>query len=64
MPEIGTTTGDVLFVDQKLTPFNSHSVQLLIQDIMVCSRDLNIIKEKNKQVKQKLQNMIDVLGRI
>ncbi|PIO30520.1 hypothetical protein AB205_0013680 [Aquarana catesbeiana] len=42
--EIVTTTGDVHVVEE-----DSHftSAQMLIQDIMVCSRDLDIIKKKN-----------------
>ncbi|PIO15594.1 hypothetical protein AB205_0002550 [Aquarana catesbeiana] len=42
--EIVTTTGDVHVVEEE-----SHftSAQMRIQDIMVCSRDLDIIKQKN-----------------
>ncbi|PIO12906.1 hypothetical protein AB205_0155220 [Aquarana catesbeiana] len=36
----------------------------MIQEIMVCSQDLDIIKEKTKEIEQRLKNMIDVLGRI
>ncbi|PIO22615.1 hypothetical protein AB205_0115930 [Aquarana catesbeiana] len=40
------------------------TVQRLIQDIMWCSRDLDLIKEKTKEIEQRIKNMIDVLGRI
>ncbi|PIO22630.1 hypothetical protein AB205_0151450 [Aquarana catesbeiana] len=44
--------------------FTTDSAQRLIQDIMCCSRDLDIIKQKTNEVEQKLKNMVDVLGRI
>ncbi|PIO36550.1 hypothetical protein AB205_0040780 [Aquarana catesbeiana] len=44
--EIVTTTGDVHVVLED-SHFTSESVQMLIQDIMLCSRDLDIIKQKN-----------------
>ncbi|PIO23328.1 hypothetical protein AB205_0122150, partial [Aquarana catesbeiana] len=62
--EIVTTTGDVHVVEEQSPHFTSASSQMLIQDIMVCSRDLDIIKQKNNDVEQKMMNMIDVLGRI
>ncbi|PIO09750.1 hypothetical protein AB205_0168230, partial [Aquarana catesbeiana] len=62
--EIVTTTGDVHVVEEQSPHFTSASAQMLIQDIMVCSRDLNIIKQKTNDVEQKMKNMIDVLGRI
>ncbi|PIO40285.1 hypothetical protein AB205_0209780 [Aquarana catesbeiana] len=40
------------------------SAQRMIQEIMFCSRDLDIIKEKTKEIEQRLKNIIDVLGRI
>ncbi|PIN97278.1 hypothetical protein AB205_0023510 [Aquarana catesbeiana] len=46
--EIVTTTGEVHVVEEQSPHFTSASVQMLIQDIMVCSRDLDIIKQKNQ----------------
>ncbi|PIO09973.1 hypothetical protein AB205_0113660, partial [Aquarana catesbeiana] len=57
--EIVTTTGDVLVVEEQSPHFTSDSAQMLIQDIMFCSRDLDIIKQKTNEVEQKLKNMID-----
>ncbi|PIO28498.1 hypothetical protein AB205_0044980 [Aquarana catesbeiana] len=62
--EFGTTTDDVQVVVPKSSNFTSDSAQRLIQEIMFCSRDLDLIKEKNKEIEQRLKNMIDVLGRI
>ncbi|PIO37597.1 hypothetical protein AB205_0216460 [Aquarana catesbeiana] len=62
--EFGTTTGDVQVVVPKSSHFTSDSAQQLIQEIMFCSRDLDLIKEKNKEIEQRLKNMIDVLGRL
>ncbi|PIO41056.1 hypothetical protein AB205_0040150 [Aquarana catesbeiana] len=62
--EFGTTTGDVQVVVPKSSHFISDSAQRLIQEIMFCSRDLDLIKEKTKEIEQRLKNMIDVLGRI
>ncbi|PIO23839.1 hypothetical protein AB205_0076770 [Aquarana catesbeiana] len=62
MVEIVTTTGDVHVVEED-SHFTSESAQMLIQDIMVCSRDLDVIKQKTNEVEQKLKNMIDVSGR-
>ncbi|PIO30704.1 hypothetical protein AB205_0085400 [Aquarana catesbeiana] len=62
--EIVTTTGDVHIMEEQAPHFTSASAQILIQEIMVCSQDLDIIKQKNCEVEQKLKNMIDVLGRI
>ncbi|PIO23066.1 hypothetical protein AB205_0061210, partial [Aquarana catesbeiana] len=62
--EIATTTGDVHVVKEQSTLFTTDSAQRLIQDIMYCSQDLDIIKQKTNEVEQKLKNMIDVLGRI
>ncbi|PIO27233.1 hypothetical protein AB205_0013130 [Aquarana catesbeiana] len=61
--EIVTTTGDVHVVEEQSPHFTSASAQILIQDIMVCSRDLDIIKQKTMML-NKLKSMIDVLGRI
>ncbi|PIN89242.1 hypothetical protein AB205_0161170 [Aquarana catesbeiana] len=44
--EIVTTTGDVHVVEEQSTHFTTDSAQRLIQDIMFCSRDLDLIKEK------------------
>ncbi|PIO25738.1 hypothetical protein AB205_0080040, partial [Aquarana catesbeiana] len=62
--EIVTTTGDVHVVEEQSPHFTSESAQRLIQDVMLCSWDLDIIKQKTNEVEQKLKNMIDVLGRI
>ncbi|PIO31156.1 hypothetical protein AB205_0163500 [Aquarana catesbeiana] len=53
---------DVHVVEEQAPHFTSASVQILIQEIMVCSRDLDIIKQNTNVVE--LKNMIDVLGRI
>ncbi|PIN97360.1 hypothetical protein AB205_0140630 [Aquarana catesbeiana] len=62
--EIVTTAGDVQVVVPKSSDFISDSAQWMIQEIMFCSQDLDIIKEKNRVIEQRLKNMIDVLGRI
>ncbi|XP_073449010.1 proteinase-activated receptor 4 isoform X3 [Aquarana catesbeiana] len=64
MVELVTTTGDVHVVEEQSTHFTTDSAQRLIQDIMWCSRDLDLIKEKTKEIEQRMKNMIDVLGRI
>ncbi|PIN97929.1 hypothetical protein AB205_0085870 [Aquarana catesbeiana] len=46
--EIVTTTGDVHVVKEQSPHFKSDSEQRLIQDIMFCNQDLDIIKQKNK----------------
>ncbi|PIO16469.1 hypothetical protein AB205_0004090 [Aquarana catesbeiana] len=61
--EIVTTTSDVHVVEEQAPRFTSAGTQILIQEIMVCSRDSDIIKQKTNEVEQKLKNMIDVLGR-
>ncbi|PIO14355.1 hypothetical protein AB205_0190880 [Aquarana catesbeiana] len=58
--EIVTTTGDVHVVEELSTHFTTDSAQRLIQDIMFCSRDLNFIKEKTKEIEQRMKNMINV----
>ncbi|PIO14934.1 hypothetical protein AB205_0029990, partial [Aquarana catesbeiana] len=55
---------DVQAVVPKSSDFSSDSAQRMIQEIMFCSQDLDIIKEKTKEIEQRLKNMIDVLGRI
>ncbi|PIO13401.1 hypothetical protein AB205_0020460 [Aquarana catesbeiana] len=62
--EIVTTTSDVHVVEEQSPHFTSASAQMLIQNIMMCSRDLDIIKHKTNDVEQKMKNMTDVLGRI
>ncbi|PIO26749.1 hypothetical protein AB205_0100320 [Aquarana catesbeiana] len=62
--EIVTTTGDVEVLEEQSTHFMTDSAQRLIQDIMWCSRDLDLIKEKTKEIEQRMKNMTDVLGRI
>ncbi|PIO25564.1 hypothetical protein AB205_0133780 [Aquarana catesbeiana] len=59
-----TDNCDVQVVVPKSSDFTSDSAQRIIQEIMFCSCDLNIIKEKTKEIEQRLKNMIDVLGRI
>ncbi|PIO25570.1 hypothetical protein AB205_0047970 [Aquarana catesbeiana] len=61
---IVTTTGDVHVVEEQSTHFTTDSAQRLIQEIMFCSQDLDLIKEKNKEIEQRMKNMIDVLERI
>ncbi|PIO16528.1 hypothetical protein AB205_0040800, partial [Aquarana catesbeiana] len=46
--EIVTTTGDVHVVEEQSTNFTTDSAQRLIQDIMFCKQDLDLIKQKNK----------------
>ncbi|PIO23582.1 hypothetical protein AB205_0048310 [Aquarana catesbeiana] len=55
---------DVQVVVPKSNNFTSDSARRMIQEIMFCSRDLDIIKEKTKEIEQGLKNMIAVLGRI
>ncbi|PIO32216.1 hypothetical protein AB205_0013050 [Aquarana catesbeiana] len=62
--KFGTTTGHIQVVVLKSSHFTSGSAQQLIQEIIFCSRDLDLIKEKTKEIEQRLKNMIDVLGRI
>ncbi|PIN98023.1 hypothetical protein AB205_0140830 [Aquarana catesbeiana] len=62
--EIVSTTGYVHVVEEQSTLYTTDSAQRLIQDIMYCSQDLDITKQKTNEVEQKLKNMIDVLGRI
>ncbi|PIO30294.1 hypothetical protein AB205_0123460 [Aquarana catesbeiana] len=62
--EIFTTTGDVHVVEEQSPHFTSDSAQILIEDIMWRSWDLDIINQKTNEVEQKLKNMTDVLGRI
>ncbi|PIO14898.1 hypothetical protein AB205_0024790 [Aquarana catesbeiana] len=59
--KIVTTTGDVDVVEEE-THFTSASAQILIWEIMVCSRDLQKIKEDINDVERRFKNIIDVLG--
>ncbi|PIO15530.1 hypothetical protein AB205_0036760, partial [Aquarana catesbeiana] len=62
--EIVTTTGDVLDVEEQAQHFTSASAQILIQDIMVWNREIDIIRDKLNVLEQQMKNMIDALGRI
>ncbi|PIO31318.1 hypothetical protein AB205_0014800 [Aquarana catesbeiana] len=67
VPELGeivTTTGDVMDVVEEKTNFTSASAQILIGEIMVCNRELEKIKENINDVEKRLNNIIDVLGKI
>ncbi|PIO25276.1 hypothetical protein AB205_0063630 [Aquarana catesbeiana] len=59
-----TDNCDVHVVEEQSPHFTTVSAQRLIQDIMFCSQNLDIIKEKTKEIEQRMKNMIDVLGRI
>ncbi|PIO30691.1 hypothetical protein AB205_0080940 [Aquarana catesbeiana] len=48
--EIVTTTGEVHVVEEQSSHFTSDSAQRLIQDIMFCSQDLDIIKQKTNDI--------------
>ncbi|PIO27654.1 hypothetical protein AB205_0092800 [Aquarana catesbeiana] len=61
--EIVTTTGDVDVVEEE-SHFTSASAHVLIGEIRVCNRDLELIKENINDVQKKMKNIIDVLGRI
>ncbi|PIO29118.1 hypothetical protein AB205_0030940 [Aquarana catesbeiana] len=60
--EIVTTTGDCDVVDD--AHFTSESAQILIREIMGCNRDLENIQKKINDVKNKMKNIVDVLGRV
>ncbi|PIO33250.1 hypothetical protein AB205_0148260 [Aquarana catesbeiana] len=60
--EIVTTTGDRDVVDEG--HFTSESAQILIREIMGCNRDLENIQKNINDVKNKMKNIIDVLGRV
>ncbi|PIO08507.1 hypothetical protein AB205_0209900 [Aquarana catesbeiana] len=57
-----TTTGDHDVVDPG--HFTSESAQILIGEIMGCNRDLENIQNNISEVKNKMKNIIDVLGRV
>ncbi|PIO32235.1 hypothetical protein AB205_0206130 [Aquarana catesbeiana] len=50
--EIVTTTGDVDVVEEE-THFNSASAQILIGEIIVCNRDLEMVKQNITDVQKK-----------
>ncbi|PIO40295.1 hypothetical protein AB205_0005220 [Aquarana catesbeiana] len=60
--EIVTTTGDCDVMDPG--HFTSESAQILIGEIMGCNRDLENIQKSINDVKNKMKNIIDVLGRV
>ncbi|PIO31265.1 hypothetical protein AB205_0047520 [Aquarana catesbeiana] len=60
--EIVTATGDRYVVDPG--HFTSESAQILIGEIMGCIRDLENIHKNINDVKNKMENIIDVLGRV
>ncbi|PIN88295.1 hypothetical protein AB205_0181060 [Aquarana catesbeiana] len=62
--ELLTTTGDLLVVEEQAQHFTSASAQVLIQDIMMWNREIDIIRNKLNVLEQQMKNMIDVLGRI
>ncbi|PIO27888.1 hypothetical protein AB205_0077710 [Aquarana catesbeiana] len=62
--EIVTTTGDEVDVVEEETHFTSASAHILIGEIMVCNRELEKIKENVNDIEKRLNNIIDVLGRI
>ncbi|PIO15404.1 hypothetical protein AB205_0169190, partial [Aquarana catesbeiana] len=61
--KIVTATGDVDEIGED-SNFTSESAQILIGERMGCNRDLENIKENINDVKKKMKNIIDVLGRI
>ncbi|PIO33480.1 hypothetical protein AB205_0177370 [Aquarana catesbeiana] len=60
--EIVTTTGDRDVLDPG--HFTSESAQILIGEVMGCNRDLENIHKNINDVKNKMKNIIDVLGRV
>ncbi|PIO14525.1 hypothetical protein AB205_0183240 [Aquarana catesbeiana] len=62
MVEIVTTTGDRDVVDPGY--FTSESAQILIGEITGCNRDLENIQKNINNVKNKMKNITDVLGRV
>ncbi|PIO09241.1 hypothetical protein AB205_0161060, partial [Aquarana catesbeiana] len=62
MVEIVTPSGDHDVVDPG--HFTSESAQILIKEILRCNRDLENIQKSISDVKKKMKNIIDVLGRV
>ncbi|PIO13047.1 hypothetical protein AB205_0102710 [Aquarana catesbeiana] len=60
--ETVTTTGHRDVVNEG--HFTSESAQILIREIMGCNRDLANIQKNINDVKNKMKNIIDVLGRV
>ncbi|PIO25871.1 hypothetical protein AB205_0202310 [Aquarana catesbeiana] len=60
--EIVITTGDHDVEGEG--HFTSESAQILIGEIMGCNRDLENIQKNINDVKNKMKNIIDVLGRV
>ncbi|PIO25891.1 hypothetical protein AB205_0002130 [Aquarana catesbeiana] len=60
--KIVSTTGDRDVVDPG--HFTSESAQILIGEIMGCNRDLENIQKNISDVKNKMKNIIDILGRV
>ncbi|PIO28694.1 hypothetical protein AB205_0081520 [Aquarana catesbeiana] len=60
--EIVTTTGDSDAVDEG--HFTSERAQILIGEIMGCNRELENIQKNINYFKNKMKNIIDVLGRV
>ncbi|PIO31869.1 hypothetical protein AB205_0113010 [Aquarana catesbeiana] len=60
--EIVTTAGDRDVVDPG--HFTSESAQILIGEIMGCNRDMENIRQNINDVQNKMENIIDVLGRV
>ncbi|PIO27889.1 hypothetical protein AB205_0077710 [Aquarana catesbeiana] len=55
---------DEVDVVEEETHFTSASAHILIGEIMVCNRELEKIKENVNDIEKRLNNIIDVLGRI
>ncbi|XP_077310946.1 uncharacterized protein LOC143930478 [Lithobates pipiens] len=58
--QIVTTTGCV----EEESHFTSESAKILIAEIMGCNRDLENIQQNINDVKNKMKNITDVLGRV
>ncbi|PIO14264.1 hypothetical protein AB205_0204810, partial [Aquarana catesbeiana] len=68
--EIVTTTGECLqpqaqvIVMLLMKDISPESAQILIGEIMGCNRDLENIQKNINDVKNKMKNIVDVLGRV
>ncbi|PIO36512.1 hypothetical protein AB205_0046790 [Aquarana catesbeiana] len=58
-----TASGDVDVVEEE-THFTSARAQILIGEITVCNQELEKVMENINDVEKRLNNIIDVLGRI